>query len=143
MAAVLIAVLIGFGFSLEEKLSPSSIEIPNTSASRANDLLKEHFGPAAPFAILLEGPAPALDRQGPALIRTLRKDPLVTTVSPWDRGRVGALRPDPRRALILADLHVGIDEAVDEKVELLDRTLEDEIHPPVRATQTSFATLNK
>jgi RND superfamily putative drug exporter len=143
VAGVLVAVLVGFSFSLEEKLTPSTIDIPETSASRANDLLKDHFGPAAPFAILLQGPEAALDRQGPALIRTLRRDPLVTTVSPWDRGNVSALRPSPRRALLIADFHVGINEAVDEKVGLLNRTLEKQIRPPVTATQTSFATLNK
>ena len=79
-------------------------------------MLREHFGDTAPFAILLRGPAAAIDRQGPALIRTLRRDPKVTTLSPWDRGAVGRLRPSPRRALILADFHVGVDEAVNDTV---------------------------
>ncbi len=143
IAAVLVAILIGFGFNLEEKLSPSSIDIPGTSASRANDLLEEHFGPASPFGVLLRGPEAALDRQGPELIRALRRDPIVTTVSPWDRGRVETLRPGPNSALILVDFHVEINEAVDEKVDLLDRTLEEEIRPPVRATQSGFATLSR
>lgn len=142
MAAVFVAVLIGLGFGLEERLSPSTIDIPGTDASRANSLLREHFGPTAPFAILLRGPEAALDRQGPALIRTLRRDPTVTTVSPWDRGSVQTLRPGPRRALILADFHVGIDEAVNEKVDLLEGAIEARIQPPVRATQTGFATLS-
>jgi putative drug exporter of the RND superfamily len=143
VAALFIVVLIALGTNLEEKLSPSTIDIPGTPASRANELLRDHFGPAAPFAILLRGPAAALDRQGPELIRALRRDPKVTTLSPWDRGSVGLLRPGPRKALILADFHVGIDEAVDDKVSLLDRTLEEEIHSPVSATQTSFATLSR
>jgi putative drug exporter of the RND superfamily len=141
--AILVAVLIAFGFSLEEKLSPSSIDIPGTSASRADALLEEHFGPAAPFAILLRGPEAALERQGPELVRALRRDPRVTTVSPWDRGRVETLRPGPNSALMIVDFHVEIDEAVDRKVDLLDRRLAEEIHPPVRAIQTGFATFNK
>ena len=100
-------------------------------------MLREHFGATALFPILLRGPAAAIDRQGPELIRTLRRDPKVTTLSPWDRGAVARLRPGPRRALILADFHVGIDEAVDETVPLLERTLEEKIHAPVRATQTA------
>ena len=106
-------------------------------------MLREHFGDTAPFAILLRGPAPALDRQGPALIRTLRRDPKVTTLSPWDRGAVGNLRPSPRRALVLADFHVGGDVAVKDKVPLLNRILEEKIHAPVRATQTGAATLTR
>ena len=60
--------------------------------------LREHFGRSAPFAVLLLGPAPAVDRQGPQLVRALRAaDPRITTLSPWDRGSVGRLRPSPRR----------------------------------------------
>ena len=106
-------------------------------------MLREHFGESAPFVILLRGPAEALDRQGPALVRALRRDPSVTTLSPWDRGAVQRLRPSPRRAIVIADFHVGIDEAVNETVPELNRILESTIHPPVRATQTGYATLSR
>lgn len=142
-ALILITALSAFGFSLEGKLSPSSLDISGTKTEHANKLLREHFGDTAIFAILLQGPAPAIDRQGPELIRALREDPKVTTVSPWDRGSVGQLRPDPRRALIVADFHVDPDEAVKDKVPLVERTLEEEIHTPVRATQTGQATLTR
>ena len=146
LLAVLAVLLVGlgiFGIGLEGKLSPSTLTIPGTSSERANRLLREHFGETAPFVILLRGPAAAVDRQGPELIRVLRRDPAVTTLSPWDRGSVQRLRPDPRRALILVDFHVGIDEAVNDVVPQLDRTLEEEIRPPVDATQTGFATLSR
>jgi RND superfamily putative drug exporter len=138
-----IVVLIAFGTNLESRLSPSTLDISGTDSAHANDILREHFGDTALFAILLRGPASSLDRQGPELIRTLRLDPKVTTLSPWDRGSVGRLRPSPRRALILADFHVGIDEAVKDKVPLLERTLEEKIRAPVRATQSGFATLSR
>jgi RND superfamily putative drug exporter len=144
VAALVIAVLFAFGTGLNGRLSPSTIEISGTPASRANGMLEEHFGPTALFPILLRGPAAAIDRQGPALIRTLRREnPQVTTLSPWDRGSVSRLRPGPRRALILVDFHVNIDQAVDETVPYLERTLEEKIHPPVNATQTGFATISK
>ncbi|HEX2095917.1 MAG TPA: MMPL family transporter [Solirubrobacterales bacterium] len=144
IASILAVAALGFlGIGLEDKLSPSSLSIPGTSSQRANDLLREHFGDTAPFVILLQGPPEAIDRQGPALIRTLRRDPTVTTLSPWDRGAVQRLRPSPRRALILVDFHVGIEEAVNEVVPRLDRTLEDRIEPPVEATQTGYATLSR
>jgi len=142
-ALVLIAALVAFGFTLEERLSPSTLEIHGTGTARSNQLLKEHFGNTAIFAILLRGPRASIDRQGPALIRTLRQDPKVTTLSPWDRGAVARLRPGPDRALILADFHVGTDEAVKEKVPLLNHTLEERIHAPVKATQSGFATLSR
>jgi RND superfamily putative drug exporter len=142
--ALLAALVLGFfGHSLEGKLSPSTLDIPGTPSSEANEILREHFGDSAPFAILLQGPAPALNRQGPELVRALRTDPAVTTLSPWDRGTVQPLRPGPRRALIIADFHVPIDEAVDETVPRLNETLEETIKPPVRATQTGFATISR
>lgn len=142
-ALLALVVLGGLGAGIEDKLKPTTLDIPGTPSSKANDLLREHFGESAPFVILLQGPAKALDRQGPRLIRTLRRDPAVTTLSPWDRGSVGRLRPNPREAILIADFHVGIDEAVDEAVPHLNRALEAEIHPPVRATQTGFATLSR
>jgi len=142
--AVLVLVILGaLGAGVEEKLSPTSLEIPGTASSRANWMLRQHFGDSAPFVILLRGPAKELDRQGPALIRALRRDPAVTTLSPWDRGAVQRLRPGPRRAIVVADFHVGIDEAVNETVPELNRILAAQVQPPVRSTQTGFATLSR
>jgi RND superfamily putative drug exporter len=142
-ALVVLVVLGALGAGVEGKLNPTSLEIPGTPSSRANRMLREHFGESAPFVILLRGPAKALDRQGPALIRALRRDPAVTTLSPWDRGSVQRLRPNPRKAILIVDFHVGIDEAVNETVPSLNGTLEAKIHPPVRVTQTGFATLSR
>ncbi|MEX2448514.1 MAG: efflux RND transporter permease subunit [Solirubrobacterales bacterium] len=137
------AVLAVLGLGVEDKLSPTSLEIPGTESSRANQMLRGHFGDSAPFVILLRGPRPALERQGPQLIRALRRDPAVTTLSPWDRGAVERLRPGPRRAIVIADFHVPIVEAVNETVPRLERTLERRIRPPVDATQTGYATLSR
>jgi putative drug exporter of the RND superfamily len=142
--AVIILVTLGvIGTGLEARLKPTSLSVPGTPSANANAMLKEHFGESAPFAILLRGPGPAIDRQGPELIRTLRRDPKVTTLSPWDQGSVQRLRPSPRRALILVDFHVGITEAVNVIVPRLNRILAEQIHSPVQATQSGFATLSR
>jgi RND superfamily putative drug exporter len=143
IASVFIAVLVAFSFGLESRLSPSGIDISGTEAQRANKMLQENFGDSAPFVVLLQGNAAAIDRQGPALVRELRRDPKVTTLSPWDRGTVQQLRPGPRRALIIADFHTGFDDAVKNSVPQMERALEATIHPPVRATQSGFATLSR
>jgi putative drug exporter of the RND superfamily len=143
VVGLFVTVLIALSFSLEGRLEPSTLEISGTEAQRADNLLSENFGESAPFVILLRGRPAAIDRQGPELIRALRRDPKVTTLSPWDRGQVERLRPAPRKALIVADFHVGIHEAVKDKVPQLDRTLAATIHPPVQATQSSFATLTR
>ena len=142
--ALAVALLGGLGLGLDDKLSPTTLDISGTSASRANELLRQHFGDNATFPILLQGPRAAVDRQGPELIRTLRREnPQVTTLSPWDRGSVARLRPGPRRALIIADFHVPVAEAVNETVPYLNSTLEETVHPPVTATQTGFATISR
>ncbi len=141
--AVPIVLLALLGLGLDDRLSPSSLDIPGTEASRGNELLEAHFGPSAPFPILLQGPPAALDRQGPRLVRALRAEPGVTTLSPWDRGDVSRLRPSPRSALVVADFHTGIDSAVKHTVPELNRLLEESVRPPVRATQTGYATISR
>ncbi|HWA54476.1 MAG TPA: MMPL family transporter [Solirubrobacterales bacterium] len=136
-------VLIGFGVGLEARLSPSTIEIPATPASRADAMLRESFGDTALFPILLRGPEKAIDRQGPALIKALHREPGVTTLSPWSAGSFSRLRPGPRRALILADFHTSLELALDQTVPHLEHLLAASIHPPVRATQTGFPTVSK
>jgi putative drug exporter of the RND superfamily len=140
---VAIVVLAVLARGVAEKLQPSSLSVPGTESARGNDLLDEHFGDTAPFAILLRGPAAQLDVQGPRLIRALRADPAVSTLSPWDRGSVDRLRPTPGKALIFADFHVDPETAVEDTVPHLDRTLEQQIAPPIRATQTGLATLSR
>ncbi|HEX6667445.1 MAG TPA: MMPL family transporter [Solirubrobacterales bacterium] len=143
LAALVLVVLGVIGTGVEERLNPTTLNIPGTDSSRANDLLRDRFGPAMPFAILLQGNRAAIDRQGPRLIRALRRNPEVTTISPWDRGSVVPLRPSPREALILADFHVDIKEGVNATVPELEAVIAETIHPPVRATQTGFASISR
>ncbi|HEU4706311.1 MAG TPA: MMPL family transporter [Solirubrobacterales bacterium] len=143
VAAVLLVALGLIGTGVNSHLDPTNLEVPGTESFRGTKLLREHFGDSAPFAILLRGPAAAIDRQGPRLVRALRQDPRVKTLSPWDSGAVERLRPAPNRALILADFHVPVRTAVNETVPHLNRVLEEQIHPPVRATQTGYASLSR
>lgn len=143
VAVVFIVVLGLVGRGVEGELRPTSLSVPGTDSGRASDLVHRYFGDTAPFAILLQGPARELDRQGPALIRKLRTDPAVSTVSPWDKGSVANLRPSPRKALILIDFHVSADEAVKTTVPYLDRTLDEQIRAPVSAAETGYASLSR
>jgi putative drug exporter of the RND superfamily len=140
-ALAAIAVLGAIGLGVEERLRPTSLSVASTESGRAGELQQRYFGDSAPFAILLQGPPAELDRQGPALVRKLRADPAVSTLSPWDRGSVERLRPGPRKALIVVDFHVGAEEAVEDTVPFLNRTLEEEISGPVQADQTGLASL--
>jgi putative drug exporter of the RND superfamily len=141
LAGCLLLGLLGLG--VEGRLDPLSLKVPGTTASEGEALAESHFGDSAPFAILLRGPAAAVDRQGPGLVRALRRQPGVTVVSTWDRGSVAALRPGPRRTVILVDFHVPLETAIRETAPALERTLEQRIRPPVRATQAGFADVSR
>jgi RND superfamily putative drug exporter len=143
IAAIFLVALGAIGMGVEDRLDPTTLDVPGTESLRGNEILRDHFGPSAPFAILLQGPAAAIDRQGPEMIRALRRDPRVTTLSPWDTGAVQRLRPDPNRALILADFHVDTRTAVNDTVPHLKNVLDETIHAPVRVTQTGYASLSR
>ena len=145
LAAVLVAcaILGVLGLSVEGKLSPLSLKVPGTSAAEAEDLAASHFGDSSPFAVLLRGPAGAVDRQGVGLVRALRRDPRATVISPWDRGSVAGLRSNPHKALVLVDYHVPLAKAMSDTVPSLERTLAVRIRPPVVATQSGFATVSR
>jgi RND superfamily putative drug exporter len=140
LSCLLLGVL---GLRVEEKLAPLSLDVPGTSAAEGEDLAKSHFGDSSPFAVLLRGPAAAIDRQGTALVRALRQDPRATVISPWDRGSVSALRSSPRKALVLVDYHVPLAKAMSDTAPALERTLAARIRPPVVATQSGFATVSR
>jgi RND superfamily putative drug exporter len=145
LAAVLLACLgLGLvGLQVEERLSPLSLEIPGTSASDGETLAESHFGDSSPFIVLLRGPAGAVDRQGTQLVAELRRESTATVISPWDRGRLEALRPSRRKALVLVDFHVPLEEAMRETVPALERTLEAQVREPVVATQSGFASVSR
>ncbi|MGD9736571.1 MAG: MMPL family transporter [Solirubrobacterales bacterium] len=145
LAALVLAALAVIGTGVEARLDPTSLNVPGTPSSRADELLRQHFGDSEPFAILLEGPPDAVDRQGQEVVSALRRShPGVGTLSPWDRGKgIEGLRPAPGRALILADFDVDLKTAVNDTVPELERQLAEVIRPPVRVTQTGFATLSR
>lgn len=142
-ALVCVAILGILGKDVENDLTPVSPSMPGSESAQTDAQLERYFGDAAPFAVLLRGPGQELDEQGPKLIRVLRRDPDVTTLSPWDRGPVDGLRPGRRRALVLIDFHDGIGEAVEKDVAYLGRLLEEHISPPVVATESSYPSFLK
>jgi RND superfamily putative drug exporter len=142
-AAVLLIGLGVLGLHVEGRLRPTTLSVPGTPSAQGAALLKAHFGDSAPFAVLLRGPAAAVDRQGPRLVRALREQAKVSTLSPWDGASLSRLRPGPGKALVLVDFHVDTEDAVSDAVPELDRTLRRQIHAPVRATQSGYATLSR
>ena len=145
LAAVLLTCLVlgAIGLNVEERLSPLSLNVPGTAASNGETLEQSHFGDSSPFVVLLQGPPGAVARQGPRLVRELRRQAAATVLSPWDRGSLRALRPDRRKALVLLDFHVPLAEAMRRIVPDLERSIETKVRAPVRATQSGFASVSR
>lgn len=145
----MVAVLLGslvlglVGLGVEDKLDPLSLTISGTTSAEGEELAKEHFGDATQFAVLLSGPAVEIERQGPPLVRALRHTPHATVISPWDRGTVAALRPNARDALIIVDYHVPLATAMRDVVPELEDVLDQNVHPPLEATQSGFASVSR
>ncbi|HSS43162.1 MAG TPA: MMPL family transporter [Solirubrobacterales bacterium] len=131
------------GLGVEEDLSPLSLKIPGTSASNGEALAESHFGASSPFIVLLQGPAAAVDRQGPRLVASLRREQDATVLSPWDRGALQALRPSRKKALVLVDFHVPLEQAMRDVVPRLEETIDARVREPVVATQSGYASVSR
>ncbi len=136
---VAVAILGIIGLGVEPDLQATSLAIPGTPSSRGEALARADFGESVPFAVMLRGPAAAIDRQGPRLVGALRVDRATTTISPWEHAAPAALRPGPDRALVLVDFHRPLAAVIRDTVPALERTLAAHVHPPVMATQSGFA----
>jgi putative drug exporter of the RND superfamily len=143
IAAIVLAALAVIGTGVDSRLDPTTLDVPGSSSAEANAMLEEHFGPSAPFAILLRGPAAAIEEQGPKLVEALSEEPGVSTLSPWTKGSVEGLRPSPEKALVLATFPVVTKTAVNETVPELEELIAANVSAPVQATQTGYATLSR
>ncbi len=144
LATLVIVALLGIiGLRVERDLQPTSLAIRGTSSARGETLARAKFGESVPFAVLLRGPAVAIDRQGPRLVAALRLDRAATTISPWEHAAPAALRPGPDRALVLVNYHLPLATAIRDTVPALERTLAARVHPPITATQSGFATISR
>ena len=132
--AVVVGALALLGGGVEERLTSMSIAVPNTPSEQADAMLRERFGDSVPIAVLLEGPAAELDRQGPRLVAALRRSGHVRVLSPWDtRGAAPALRPKPATALVAVDFQRPQEEAVTKVVPQAERIVQRTIARPVQA----------
>jgi putative drug exporter of the RND superfamily len=153
VATALIVLVLGLiGLRVEDELRPTSLSISGTPSARGEDLARERFGDAAPLVVMLEGPAAAVGRQGRHLAQVLRRDPNLTVVAPWDHAPAARKLPAPApgspprqrsNALLLLDYHVPLAEAMRTTVPELDETLAAQVHAPVSATQSGYATISR
>ena len=145
LAVCLLAVgalaLVGLG--VEDRLRQTSLRIGGSESAVGSELESRTFGESIPVAVLLEGPAEQLDRQGPELIRELRRLGGVRTLSPWSKGiDLEGLRPRPGAALIVADFERPPDAAPQVATDARE-TIDTAIRPPVEAFLSGYAVIGR
>lgn len=143
VAGCCIAALAIAGVPAESKLHQTSLSISGTESARTEALLRRYFGESEPFIVLLKGPPRDVNVQGRQLVRTLNRDPLATTISPWSREAIAQLRPSRRTAVIFVSYRVSLDEAVKQTVPHLNELLKRDVSPPVRAVQSGYASVSR
>src|SRR4051794_7397364 len=137
MAVFGLLALLGLG--VESRLHRTDLRIPGSGSDRAAQLVKKTFGDASTLSVLLDGPPRALDAQGPRVAAALDRLPHVTVLSPWAGGEARALRPGPRRALLVIRVAESYDQVSAHADAQLRRTLDRQVSAPLSAHLTGFA----
>ncbi len=131
---LVVAALALLGMGIVDRLAPTSLQVPGSPSARAEAMLKSQFGESVAVTVLLQGPAGAIDRQGPRLAAALRREGRVKVMSPWESGKqLGALRPRPTAALIVTSFQRPQSEAMSQIVPDAQRVVDENVRPPLRA----------
>lgn len=143
-AIVLVFSAIGLG--AQSRLNNGSIETPGSQTARASALDRAAFGPNESVPVLLTGPAGALDRQGPRLVSSLRRE--WSVLSPWDDDPAHSaasrrLRPARDRALVLVSLTAATQDALVGHVGEIRDVVRRAIAAPVTARVTGFTAIGE
>ena len=119
------AILVVIGLGVSDRLSPTMTFVPGTESTRAEKLAEGEFGPTTLVPILLTGPPAQLNRQGPPLVRALKRRDDTRVLSAWDAGEAGAaMRPSKTEAMILASVARTEQQMVDRYQRSIDRTVD-------------------
>jgi RND superfamily putative drug exporter len=121
------------GVGIEDKVETGPIFIDGSETQREHTVSVREFGSDTALIVMLRGPAAAIDRQGPTLVRRLDALPETLVNSPWDSTQaIGGLRPRPEVAGLVVS--VGVDRGSSENVaHKIERRVGRTVEAPVRA----------
>lgn len=136
------AVLAVVGLSVQTYLSASTLGVAGSESAREFQLFDQRFGPSVTVPILLEGPAAALDRQGPALTRALAGLNGARVISPWDK-QPGSrqLRPTPGAGLIVVSVDSTPATSLTSIEPSIQKTIDRITSKPVRSHVSGLAAI--
>jgi RND superfamily putative drug exporter len=133
LVAMLGLALVGKG--LEDEVSTRPIYIDGSAAQRAHEIAVHEFGGEDALIVMLKGPAPALDRQGPELVERLQAIPRTLVISPWSSsGSIEGLRPSPGVAAVLFSVGRPATGVGPDTLPTVRRVVEETLSGPVHAS---------
>ena len=144
LAWTALAVSLGaIGFRIEHRLSPSILVVPGSESARAEHLARAQFGSTQLTPILLLGPRATLDRDGPALVRSLRARPRTRVLSAWDTGSASAeLRPSSTARMIVVSIDRSETAVLHKDLPQIERLVDRRIQAPVHAHITGQGSID-
>ena len=138
------AILVAIGLGVSDRLSPTMTFVPGTESTRAEDLAESQFGPQHARPDPAHGASGQLDRQGPPLVRALKRRDDTRVLSAWDAGEAGeAMRPSRTEAMILASVARTEEQMVDRYQRSIDKTVDAYTSAPVRSHTSGTPTLDR
>jgi putative drug exporter of the RND superfamily len=139
---VAVAVLSPFRLGATDRMHASDVVIPGTKSAEARDVSDRSFGVENQLMVLLRGSPGALDRQGPRIVASIERLPGHRVLDPWRAGG-RELRPKPGAAELLIAVEKPFDSVARHDSERLRVLLDREVKPPLRASLTGFAEINR
>ena len=132
---LVVLVLAVAGRNLADQLEPHPLYIEGTQADQAHKVTLRQFGSDESMVVALNGPGPAVARQGRELAARIDSLPKTIVVSPWSPGdAIGGLRPKPEVAGIVVRVEHRDTDALTEMLEVVEGQVERTVRPPVDAS---------
>jgi RND superfamily putative drug exporter len=140
----IVGVLGLIGLHLESHLhQKADLVIKGTEFARADQLARDRFGRSETVAILLKGPASAINRQGPSLEQMLQRDPRLTVLAPWDLKDSRSLRPKPGAAVMIVRAAGTFEQAAKVVVPHVRQVMDRSVRPPLEYHLTGNADVSE
>jgi len=137
-----VGVLSMFRLGAADRMHASDVLIPGTKSAEARAVSDRSFGTENQLMVLLQGSPDALDRQGPRIASSIARLPGYRVLDPWRVGRP-ELRPKPGVAELLVGVEKPFDDVSRFESARLRALLDREVKPPLHASLTGFAELNR
>ncbi len=105
------------------QIQETDLQIPGSDSARAAALTQSQFGSSIALAVLIVGPRPTVEREGPAIVRQLGRIDGVEVLSPWNSSGRRVLTEPPGQALLTLQVRKSLRQIFDDTTPAVERVL--------------------